>query len=402
MSRIFDTTNMLRLFAAVTAAAFILNCSGDSGTEPLDEGDDNPQTLNISLAVSSASPGDEVEIKGIPADTDLNGVYAEVSDAVTVASSPAATRAPQQSDGVFQAFVFRRPNGTPVVIAPLKPAEFINGGDVDIKLAGGNVTSNTVSLEVSSLPAAKMTVQDFVDQLQELTTNWLDAHGTSRQELRSMDPSTMPTAFIPLFVAQDILDSPDNPNSLRASVDGPVPHFNNELLDFDVTNRLLSMTDISSFLDEEIDSVDSLNTASSARVERTAHRPSGSGGVSTSPVACLPPGDYGINDAASLDAAMWKARFALNRLDGASGEVVSDVSMLVTALGVVPLLKPGAKIVSAGLFVYKSLNDAAGGVLPSSFDNSKTDFSFNGDKTVYNEDDTGGCRRWVHFFAGVD
>ena len=87
---------------------------------------------------------------------------------------------------------------------------------------------------------------------------------------------------------------------------------------------------------------------------------------------------------------MWKARFAGNQLDGATGKVVSDASGLATALATIPVLKPEASVVSGGLFVYKALNEAVGSLLPWEFDNSATDFSFADNQTVYNEDDTGG------------
>ena len=237
-------------------------CSGDSGTTPTP-----PTGLSISFAATNPKPGQDVEIKGIPGTMNLDGVYAIVSaGAAASAPEPGTTRAAAASaETTTEALVYRAAVGTPYLIAPLNPAAPVDGGEVEITLTGGEIATNTVPLTIAPLPPATFTVQDYVGRLQTLLSAWLTANGTSRARLtRFMDVSAMPANYYPLFIAQDILDSPDNPNSLRATVDGPIPFFENEIIDFDVANRLLSLTDIGMFLDEEASSVDSASAVNPA------------------------------------------------------------------------------------------------------------------------------------------
>jgi hypothetical protein len=196
-------------------------------------------------------------------------------------------------------------------------------------------------------------------------------------------------------VAHHVLDSPDNPNSVRALLDGPIPFFNNEVMDFDITNRLISRTDFAGFYNEEIASIDSLNSANESSASYNPRRDKGDSRPQMSSTACITGGNYGIHDAATLDAAMWKARFAMNRLDGASGEALGGIAKAASELGRIPVLKGGSTAVGAGVYIYNSINEAVSKVLPSSFDNTKSRFYINSDKFVYNEDDTGGF--WEQF-----
>ncbi len=204
----------------------------------------------------------------------------------------------------------------------------------------------------------------------------------------------MPIRLFPLWVAQELLDDPSNPSSLRAMVDGPVPVLGNATLDFDLANRLLSLAGGASFFSEEIASVDSFVAANGPLSFLTTRTSPGKASVSVVAGGCIEGGDYGIDDAGSLDKAMWAARFAINRLDGASGEYVDDLGNFVAIMGVIPELKPLATAVGGALFVYKAMNQAAGAVLPSSFDNTATDFEIQ-DKTEFFEDDEGG--NWAKF-----
>lgn len=377
-ARIRRTTSIISVLIASLA---MLSCGGDSSTSPGTEEPPGPTTLTISLATSSTMPSERVPITGIPPAQDLTEVYAMVKDVA--------------GTGESVTYVGRDETGAPFVVAPLVPvtAGIADGGDVEITLAGGNVTSNTVPLEIQALPPATVTIQEQVTNLQDVLTSWLALYGTSRSELRAMDPATMPIRLFPLWVAQELLDNPTNPNSLRAMVDGPVPLLDNETLDFDLANRLLSLADGDGFFAEEIAAVDSFVTANGALPFLTVGSPHRA--LASAPMqGCIDGGDYGINDAASLDDAMWAARFAINRLDGASGEYVDDLGNFMSVMGTIPQLSGISTVVGGALFVYKAVNQAAGAVLPSSFNNSATDFEIE-DKTKFFEDDEGG--NWAKF-----
>lgn len=385
MRTVVRSAAVMRLVLLVLALGYVVGCGGDSGSGP--GGEEQPTVLSISLGASSAMPGESVALSGIPAEMDIAGIHA------TVEADGAGSGSPGSGESVAVStttIVYRDATGAAMLLVPLDPSDMIGGGDVSIALAGPNVTSNTVALTIEPLPAATFAMSDVVDDLQAVLTTWLDAQGTTREALRAMDPASMPTRLYPLFVAQHVLDSPDNPNSLRATVDGAVPYFNNETIDFDVADRLLSTTGITSFLSEESDSLTSAAPfyAFDAAVgpQRAPRR---------APSSCILPGDYGIDDAPSLDRAMWLARFAIKRLSGASGKVVGDTGKVVGVLGLFPQLKAQATVVGGALFVYQAINQAAGNLLPSEFVNSASRITFADDQTVYNEDDLGGY--WTKF-----
>jgi len=369
----------LSLFFKLITGLALLSCGGDSATTPETTG---PTTLSIGLSKSSALPSERVLITGILPAQELSGVYARVQD-------PAG-------GGETVSYVGRNEEGNPFVVVPLFPdaANMAEGGTVALTLLGDELSSNTVTLTIQALPAASVTIQEEVTHLQDLLSSWLALYGTSRTALRAMDPATMPIQLFPLWVAQELLDDPANPNSLRAMVDGPVPLLDNQTIDFELANRLLSLVDGESFFNEEIASVDSFVSANGALSFLTTTNSMRKAAASVAAEGCIEGGDYGINDAASLDDAMWAARFAINRLDGASGEYLDDLGNFVSAMGVIPELKPLAGAVGGALFVYKAINQAAGAVLPSSFNNSATDFEIQ-DKTQFFEDDEGG--HWAKF-----
>ena len=295
--------------------------------------------------------------------------------------------------GESVSYVGRDEAGDPFMIAPLFPdtTDIAGGGAVEVELGGG-VTSNTVDFTIEPLPAATRTVQDEVTNLQDLLTSWLALHGTSRSALRAMDPASVPIDKLFLWVAQEILDNPSNPNSLRAMVDGPVPVLDNETIDFDLANRLLSLVDGDGFFGEEIAGVDSLVSGNGPLP--TSRAPGSSAAGLSAVQGCIDPGTYNISDAASLENAMMAGRFAVNRLDGASGQYLSDLGAFVGAMGMIPQLKGLATAVGGALYVYELINKAAGAVLPTSFNNSATDFDIK-DKTSFYEDDAGGT--WENF-----
>jgi len=378
---------VLRTLPIPLAAGLLWSCSNDGGTSPEDP--PGPTTLTIALGVDTAIPSARVPLSGVPEALDLGDVHARVSDPTTGETWTTA--------------VGRDDDGTPFLVAPLRAADPVGGGDVEVSLVGETVTSNPVPLHVDELPEATASTVDLVEHLQELCTTWLTQHGTTREELRSMDPATMPVRLIPLFVTQELLDGPDNPSSLRAMVDGPVPLFENEVIDLDVLDRLLSTVDSDAFFDPEITSVDSATTAQDGRgrpyddaaapgADAGDAAPGGARGARSA--GCIEGGDYGIDTATELDRAMWASRFAQARLGGASGRYLNDLGRFVGVLGQIPQLKKLASVVGGALYVYKALNEASSGVLPSSFDYGATDFDIE-DQDEFYEDDEGG--NWANF-----
>lgn len=363
MPSLSTTIRPLRIIALIIAAAATITCGGDSGSGPGDDGD-QPITLSISLSASSAIPPDPVGVDGIPADMDVASLYAEVS---TTGGAQTVT------------FLNRRDDGSVYMVAPLNADDPVGGGSVDVRVTdGANVTSNTVPLNVEPLPAATTTIQEIVTKMQALMDSRLALHGRTREELRSLSAASMTTLDYPLFMAQHILDSPDNTNSVRATVDGPVPFFENATIDFDLADRLFSRIGFAEFLDEETAGVDSLSVESGMQALSETIRTSATRArrSALSATACIDQGTLGIDSAPALDNAMSLAQFSARRLDGASGQVLQDIGSAFGVVGVIP--DPTTKAIAATMggvtYVYTLLNTATMNLLPSDFDNSATNY----------------------------
>ncbi|HEX5131335.1 MAG TPA: hypothetical protein VFX92_02480 [Candidatus Krumholzibacteria bacterium] len=362
---------------AVVLVLLLPSCGGDSGTTPDDPG--TPKTLTIALSSASAMPGATVMIIGVPASTNLVGAHARIEDVA--------------SDGESSAYVGRDGAGNVYLVTPLRPATtgIADGGDVDVSLAGNGITSNRVRLAIEPLPAANTTVDAQVTLLQDLATAWFAFHGTSRAELRALDTNAIPPRLFPLWVAQQLLDDPANPNSLRAMVDGTAPLLGATAIDFELADRLISTTDWQNFFSEGMTGLESLSPLSlpdapGASERAQPGRPAAAG--------CIDGGNYGITGAPALDRAMCAARFAGRRLDGASGQYVGDLARFVSIMGTIPELRPLATVAGGFLFIYQSVNQAASAVLPSAFADGATDFDIK-DKEQFYEDDDGG--NWANF-----
>jgi len=88
------------------------------------------------------------------------------------------------------------------------------------------------------------------------------------------------------------------------------------------------------------------------------------------------------------------ANTAQGEISGATGKVMGDIGAIAGGLSLIPALKPHASAIGGGLWVYQKMNEAAGSMLPSSFDNSATDFDLNPAK--FDEDDP-GPGHWDNF-----
>jgi len=326
-----------------------------------------PVTLAISLVPSSAVPPDEVEVVGIPDNVDAAPLYADITT---------------QEGTRYKALLDERDDGSVVMVTPLHADSPTDGGPVSVQVTNGdNVTSNAAPFDIQPLPPATVTIQDVVTKLQVLADLRLTLNGRTREQLRALAGSEMTAIDFPLFMAQHILDSPDNDNSLRASVDGPVPFFDNATFDFDLANRLLSRTGIDGFLDQEIASLDGMTLGSTIDTSpwRGAALTADAYGVAATTSGCIDQGTLGIDTAPELDNAMSVAQFSVRRLDGASGKVVRDLSGGFTALGVIPLpvAKSTSHVMGGVIYVYKLLNEASSSLLPTDFNNGATTYTAN-------------------------
>lgn len=357
-----------RLAVLFVLALAVFGCGGDSGTDP---GDTTPDTtLTLGLDPSSALPGEVVAVSGVPAGQDLDGWRARIVDETT-------------EEETF-AFVGRDAEGDVFLVVPLRPGGWDATGGVTVTLVDDDVRSTEAPLAIEALPAAATTLQEHVVRLQSLVEDWTAWHGTSREALRAMDAASVPTRLLPLWIAHHLLDDPTNENSLAALLDGSAPLLDGETLDLALLDRLLTTTDGARFFDE----------GDAFFAEARGRRPHWADAPELARRACIEGGDYGITSAEDLDLAMRAARFAMRRLDGASGQYTQDLARFVSIVGTVPQLKGLATVAGAMLTVYHLVNQSASAVLPSSFLDDATAFDLRPADRFYEEDDDGS---WVFF-----
>jgi len=355
--------------APLLALALLLTSCGEDDEAPT--ATTPPATPEITVSDSSPTPLDRIEVEGIPAgNTDLVAL-------VNVPGSEA--RAPAHVEWRDDVLLLR---------VPLHPERPVEGGAVEIRITdGADLTSLPATLTLDPLPPAPGPIfAQMVDRLAAHLDAWLATHGVTRAELRASDVDGLPAVQLPLLLAHDVLDSPDNPSSLRALVEGGVPYFGDEALDLDVVDRLLARTDVLAYLDSVTTSVDSL-AGRVAGVPGDGPRAARDDATGSARRGCLPAGRYGIDDASELSGAMDVATHGQLELQGATGQVLKSVGAAAGALAVVPALKPHASAVGGGLWVYQKMNEAAAHLLPSRFDDDATEVVL--DPARFDEDDPG-------------
>jgi hypothetical protein len=182
----------------------------------------------------------------------------------------------------------------------------------------------------------------------------------SIESLREADPAALPPHLLPLYLAQSTLDGPDNPNSLRAIVEGTAPLIGHGPGDIALTDALLARIGLLALVSERRAALPTA-TASMLRGQSSASW-SSSGAPFTA-------GDDAMS-AAELDRQMNIAAWGRANTEGASGDVLDKVGVVIGLGGLVP--NPVGKAASAAagsaLFGMTKGAEAAAKLLPSKFD----------------------------------
>jgi hypothetical protein len=352
------------VFALVFLAASILLLAtcGEEGGNPVGEGGGGTvETIEVSLGSSSAMATDRVEVTGIPETAD--GVYAEVE---------------VPGDDSARAFgVVERTESGDFLIVPLNPAEPGAGGSVEIAFTGSGVVSNLVTLEIDSLPPAPGAFADVVGKLQHQLDGWLAQHGTTREELRNADPQDLSPAEIPLLLAHNVIDRPDNPNSLRALADGDIPLYDGTDFDHDVLDRIIAKSRIGEYLDDMNGFVDTLSTptALGAAVPPAARvPPSGAAGCIAGPTFGIGSGDCRLLS----ELMRYQASLEFEK-NSATQKIQDDAKAVVfSVLGFTPLA-PYAAGTAATMWAADQIQDGAQHMYPSHFISEHTDYDLDPD-----------------------
>ncbi len=369
------TSTGLRTVVRISTLAAVVGLGGCQGGD--DPGPPEPPAqLEISLSATSAPSGSRLIIKGIP--DDVTGVHGIVTPVTAPAKAGAA-----DSTGI--AFILLVEGPDDELVVPLHPLTPHQGGRVRIELAGGDkIAANAVELELEPPVAAPGAFKDLVDSLQLLLDGWLAQLGTTRQVLRETDVLDLSYLEIATLFVHNVVDNPDNPNSLRAMADGDVPMFDGVEFDRDLLDAITAISKLQDLVDEKLAFIGQLEPLEPPLPRITLR--AGRGGAHK--IDCIEPPDFDIgpNNCDLLAEIMsYQADLELARAS-ALGKYKDDLtSAALTAASLT-----GAAAVATGLgstfWAIDSIEDGQRGMYPSQFISDLTDFAV--DKIDFPEDYT--------------
>ena len=274
------------------------------------------------------------------------------------------------------AYVQQGDDGTATLLVPMHPTGSVDGGDVVIRFTDGTSACPPVGFHIDALPAAPGEFASAVDLLQQIVD--LQAHvlGSSADELRQADPTTLPERLLPMLVMQSVIDHPDNPNSLRALADGT-----SELtVDRDLLDRLIARVGLRPALEDVLANAEgaaagnfpapsgALFPAGADTMARAAGPPRRSA-LSSPEAASLQECLDVIATALDLSNCMSLSNSAAFGMDHASGKVLNDLSHAVDVASVVPAgpVQAAAKASALAIFIVQTYQQALANLLPSEF-----------------------------------
>ena len=392
----FDTSTLKNRIPALLAMLIValsppllINCGGDSTTDPGTDGGNGGQerVITVSLDAASGAPGSRIVVEGIPADVDFAYARVSVTDAAAASSGAGASA----SDEAGVAMIRRTASGDELVV-PVHPSAPMDGGTVEIEVTNGiDLTSNLLTLEIAPLPPAPGAFNQVISKLEALLDGWIGLQGTNAQALRTVTADQLSPFELPLLLFHAIINHPDNPNSLRALADGDIPFAEGEPIDRELLDAIAGMSRLDELIDTKQAYVDTL-TPPQASVRFLRSAPSRAGG----PFDCVDAPDFEIDqdDCYKLAEVMaYQQELRLEKM-GAVQQMQDDaIDALTSALGYARGALIAWGIVNT-LWAADNIEAGSMGIYPSSFMSERTDFD--ADKEEFPEDFT-SPGKWSNF-----
>lgn len=320
---------------ALAAWSLQLGCGG-SGEDDVPE----PRCDAPHLASASGLPLDEIAIEGIPAHFDTLLAAKVKADGATSTT-----------------LVARRDDGPIVLVAPIHPTGSAEGGEVTLEVvdAGGR-SCTPIPFTILPLPPAPGATAAMFDQLRARHEGQARFFQTSIEALRRTDVDDLPAHLLPLYLAQHTLDDPENPNSLRALLDGSAPDLEGVAADIDLLDRLVDKLGLSAALGESLVELDALLAGAEAGTLALQAAPTAMGGS--------PRTAYALH--AEMEMAQWARGY---RGDSGLAQATRGTATAVGLGGLVPVpqVKAGSMVLGSGLFAFTKGAEAMAALLPSSF-----------------------------------
>ncbi len=235
----------LRFDIAAALVALLASLGCGSGDAPVGQ-TPKLECEAIGLAREAAEPLEWVKVGGLPAEFE-GLLYAEVTipgDTLT-----------------GYAFTGRGDEGAIFFQTPLRPDGGLEGGPVALSFTDASSICPPRAFVIEPLPAAPGTFSQVVEHLQAFVRAQASAFRVTPEQLRAASSDTLFPPLIPLWLAQTVIDHPDNPNSLRHVLAGEAPLLGGEASDLALTEALLAKAGVLDALPRFVQQVDSLASA---------------------------------------------------------------------------------------------------------------------------------------------
>lgn len=257
-------------------------------------GNADPACTDVQLARDSASPGDTLEVTGVP--ESMTGLFVQVSAADGGEAKPSP--------------MLLTPSGGVAVLVPMHP-NGLSGGELDLVITNGEHDCPQVTVQVEPIEPAPGTLDSYVTAVGDHLATWRAEADVTRDELLT---GYLEAELLPLAAAQILYDGPDNPTSLVRIAQGTAEFDSGDSIDPEVLNAFLHQSGL-------LGGLEGMHLPTDAAATSL-----GRGGL-TAPF---------LQQAAAgqLSEDMTRQHNCMGMITGASGDVVNDADLAITAVGV--------------------------------------------------------------------
>jgi|GEM_PF-2662078 len=345
---------------AIAIFGFLVGCQGDEGPS----NPEPPVPTEVTLSATSAPAGARLLITGLP--DDASGIYGIVT--------PVGAAAEIDTTGATgYAYIMPAPDQKNYLVVPLHPLTPKSGGPVTIQFVGGDkITSVSVPLTLEPLAAAPGAFRDLVDSVQLLLDGWLAQLGTTRQAIREAEVGDLTFMEITTLFVHNLIDNPDNQNSLRAMADGDIPDFAGLDFDRELLDSIAALSNLQSMVDDKLEFVGGLESVTPLLPKTTFGAKSRTG----SEAGCIEPPDFDIgpDDCALLSEIM----IYQTSLEVARTSAVERFKNDLIGAALSAASFTGGAAIATGLgstfWAIDSIDQGQRGMYPSEFISEATDF----------------------------
>lgn len=350
--------------AAILLPLFLASAVGCGGGEGGGETTQPESCSALRLEVAEARPLQRVRVEGVPSS------FGELLAAEVTSTSGAesATLVAREED-----------SGDVWLQAPIHPEAHLEGGEVSLRLidADGRECPTTLPFHILPLAEAPGTAAAVQARVAEHLDGIAAFFGTTTAALGALEVAEVPEHLLPLYLAQDALAGPGNPDSLQALLDGTAPVLGSGVPDLSLIDALFAELGLVDALDDSLDRL--------VKVPSPGDAPAVPAGIYAS-TPWGPANAYQLHT--EMEMAQWGESFSG---DGPLADGIRKTGSGVGLLGVVPhpATRAGVMIAGTTAFAFTKGAEAAANLLPSRLVSIDFDLS---PASLLEDDDTAG--RW--------